>query len=346
MNIPTIVRGSLAALCLLVASACANADTGSTSATGSGAPSAPAAATKINYLTSFNVFGRDAYAYVALEKGYFRDAGFDVTIRPGSGTADSLKLIASGQADFGITDLTGSIVTLAGQKLPVTGVAAIQQRSLTAVIALEGSGIAAPKDLEGKKIADPPGSAVKLVFPAYAKAAGIDPAKVTFVPAPPPSLPQLLSSGKVDAIGQFVVGRPTIEQAAQGRKAVVLPYSDHVKEMYGNILTTTAKMAAEKPEMVTKFRDALLKGLEYAVDNPDESGKILNKYHPTQNPVTAAAELKEMAAFVRPSEAGVPVGALDESRLAAVITILEDAKVIQPGFKPSDIVTFGLAPGS
>ncbi|WP_063766233.1 ABC transporter substrate-binding protein [Streptosporangium amethystogenes] len=342
MSTQSIVRGSLIALSVLLTSAC----TGAGTRPETGAPAASAATTKINYLTSFNVFGRDSYAYVALEKGYFKDAGFDVAIKPGSGTADSLKLIASGQADFGITDLTGSIVTLAGQKMPVTGVAAIHQRSLTAVIALDGAGISAPKDLEGKKVADPPGSAVKLVFPAYAKAAGIDPAKVTFVPAPPPSLPQLLASGEVDAIGQFVVGRPTIEQAAQGRKAVVLPYSDHIKEMYGNILTTTVKMATEQPDLVKRFRDALLKGLEYAVDHPDETGEILKKYQPTQNPVTAAAELREMAAFVRSSEAGVPVGALDESRVAAVIAILEDAKVVPPGFKPSDIVTFGLTPGS
>src|SRR3979490_2492395 len=67
---------------------------------------------KVNYLTSFNTFGREAYAYVALDKGYFKDAGFDVKINPGTGTVDVMKLVAGGQADYGIGDFTAIAITL------------------------------------------------------------------------------------------------------------------------------------------------------------------------------------------------------------------------------------------
>src|SRR5258707_3099600 len=88
---------------------------------------------KVNYLTSIIVFGREAYAYVALDKGYFKDAGFDVTINPGSGTVDVLKLVAGGQADYGIGDFTATVITLAKQRqLQVTTVGMIHQRSLAA----------------------------------------------------------------------------------------------------------------------------------------------------------------------------------------------------------------------
>ena len=129
--------------------------------------------TKVNYLTSFNTFGRDAYAYVAQEKGFFDQAGLDVTITPGTGSVDVLKLVAGGRADFGIADFTATAITVAKEKLPVTTVAAVHQKSLAAIVALEGSGISKPADLVGKKIGDQPGSTNQVMFPVYAKAAGI-----------------------------------------------------------------------------------------------------------------------------------------------------------------------------
>src|SRR5687767_3439989 len=172
-----------------------------------------AALQKVNYLASFNTCGREAYADVALEKGYFKDAGFDVTITPGSGTVDVMKLVAGGQADYGIGDFTATVITLGKQKLPVTTVGMIHQRSMAAIMSLEGMGIAKPADLVGKTIGDQPGSTNTVMFPVYAKAVGIDPKSVTFLPSPPPSLPNLLVSGKVQGIGQFVVGEPLIEKA-------------------------------------------------------------------------------------------------------------------------------------
>jgi NitT/TauT family transport system substrate-binding protein len=112
---------------------------------------------KITYLTSFGTFGRDAYAYVAKEKGYFKDAGFDVDIKPGAGTGDNIKMIVSGQAQFTPIDMTGGLLQMGnGQATGFTAVAGIQQRTMAAIIALDGNGISAPKDLEGKSSPTPP----------------------------------------------------------------------------------------------------------------------------------------------------------------------------------------------
>src|SRR5882757_8828407 len=193
---------------------------------------------KVSYLTSFGQFGREAYAYVALEKGYFKYAGFDVKINPGSGTVDVMKSVAGGQADYGIGDFTAVVITLAAQKLPVTTVGMIHQRSLAAIVALEGGSITKdPQSLLDKKIGDQPGSTNTVMFPLYAKAAKIDATRVKFVPNPPPALPQLLAAGTVDGIGQFVVGVPLVEKAAK-RKAVVLPYGALLPDLYGNAIIT------------------------------------------------------------------------------------------------------------
>ncbi|WP_097322368.1 ABC transporter substrate-binding protein [Paractinoplanes atraurantiacus] len=300
---------------------------------------------KITYLTSFNTFGRDAYAYVALEKGYFKDAGFDVEIKPGSGTGNNIKAIVAGQAQFTPVDLTGALLN-AGGKDKVTGftaVAAIQQRTMAAIIALEDSKIASPKDLEGKLIADQPGSVVQGLFPTYAKLANIDETKVKWQPTSAQTLMGTLASGKVQGIGQFVVGKPTVEGIAK-KKAVVLPYSDYLQDLYGNVLITSSDYAKNNPEKVKKFNEALLKGLQDSIDNPADAGKILTKYVPTAKPEGAAAELTLMGPYVRSAAAGIPVGALDAERVARSIAILQGSGQIDPGLKPESVIDFDLTP--
>lgn len=303
--------------------------------------------TKVTYLTSFSTFGRDAYAYVAQEKGFFSDAGLDVTINPGSGTGDVLKLVAGGRADFGVADFTGMMITLAEQEFPVTAVAAVHQRTVAAIVALDGGAISEPADLAGSTIGDPPGSTIKLMFPLYAKAAGIDPGTVRFVPAAPPALPQLLVSGQVDGIGQFVVGKPLIEAAAKGREAVVLPYGDFLPELYGNMLVTSRELAGGDPELVRRFSGALLDGLRYSIEHPDEAGRILREHQPTQNAEVAAAELRLMAEYSEPDGFTGPLGAVDRNRVEKILQLLGEAEAIPDGsLRPADLVAFDVVPRS
>ncbi|GAB3252006.1 ABC transporter substrate-binding protein [Kineosporia babensis] len=298
---------------------------------------------KVTYLTSFNTFGRDAYAYVAAEKGFFEEAGFDVEIKPGTGSGDVMKLIAGGQADYGVADFSAVAVALANQDLPLTSVGMIHQQSLAALVTLEGTGISEPADLAGKTIADQAGSTVTVLFPAYAKAAGFDGSGVKFVPSAPPSLPQLLASGKVDAVGQFVVGKGLIEAAAKDREAVFLPYSDVLPDLYGNTLLTTTETAESNPEQVQKFSAALLKGLQYSIENPDETGEILAAAQPTQDAAVAAGEVKLMAPYVT-GEDGAAIGAIDEARVQGVIDELTKGGAITKDVTPADLVSFDLTP--
>ena len=304
---------------------------------------------KITYLTSFGTFGRDSYAYVAKEKGYFRDAGFDVEIKPGAGSGEGIKQVVAGTAQFTPVDLTGGLLAAggAGGAAKVTGftaVGAIQQRTMAAIMSLDGYGITSPKDLEGKTLADTPGSVVRNLFPTYAKLAKVDASKVKFVNGNAQTLFGTLASHKVDGIGQFVVGKPTIENIAKGKTAVLLPYSDYLQDLYGNVLITNSTYAKDNPEKVKKFTAALFKGLEDAITNPDEAGNLLKKNVPTADPKSAAAELTLMAPFVRSEASGVPVGALDSQRVARSVAILQGSGQIEAGLTPEQVIKFDLVP--
>ena len=153
----------------------------------------------------------------------------------------------------------------------------------------------------------------------------------------------MLGSGTVDGIGQFVVGQPTIETVTK-QKAVMLPYSNVMQDLYGNVLITSSKIAKEKPEMVKRFTGALLKGLDYALTNPQEAGELLKKNVDAANPAAAAAELQLMAGYVRSSNSGTQLGTLDSGRVAKSIAILQGAGALKQNITPDQIIDFSLAP--
>jgi NitT/TauT family transport system substrate-binding protein len=335
-----VVAAALATAMVGAAAGCSSDDSDSKGT--SGAQSLE----KITYLTSFGTFGRDAYAYVAKDKGYFKDAGFDVDIQPGNGTLENLKAVVGGKAQFTPLDLTGLLLAAGQAKDPITGfttVAGIQQRTMAAIISLQGLGVTTPKDLEGKTLADSPSSVVRNLFPTYAKLAGIDYKKVTWQNGTPQTLMGTLGSRKVAGIGQFVVGKPTVEAVTKST-AVVLPYSDYLQDLYGNVLVTSSSYAQANPDKVKKFTAALLKGLQDSITNPTEAGTILHKYVPTQNAQAGAAELTLMGPFVKSEASGVPVGALDSQRVARSIAILQGSGQIQPGLTPEKVIDFNLVP--
>jgi NitT/TauT family transport system substrate-binding protein len=276
---------------------------------------------------------------VAKEKGFFAEAGIDVEIRPGSGTTENLGLLASGRAQFSANDLSAVMIVLGNGKYraDVRAVAAIQQRTLNSVTLLAGTGVSTPRELSGRTIGGVRGGAPWLLFPAYAKLAGLDAATVKWVDAEAAQMPKLLATGKLDGVGQFVVARPAVEKAAGGRPAVVLPYSDVLTDLYGNALLASTKVLREDPDLVRRFAGALLAGLLYTIGHPEEAGQILRKYVPTADAATAAAEVRLMEPYIRAN--GV-AGAFEGARVARAIAILRGTGIVTGELPTTDLVAF------
>jgi NitT/TauT family transport system substrate-binding protein len=312
---------------MLAASACTGED-----GDNGGEDSAP---DDVVYITAFGTFGREAYAWVALEQGYFEEANINVEIQPGTGTGDNVALVASGQAQFAVGDLTGVTLLMGTDAVEgITVIGAVHQLALIGFLSLEDeAGISSPQDLEGKSVADSSGSVGRLLFPTYAELAGINPEAVDLVDADPPQLPGLLAAGTVDAIGQFAVGVPLIQAAANGRTASFLAYSDFMSDLYGNSLVTSTELAQNDPDLVERFR-------EYSIDNPQEAAEIQAQYVEEGNVEVAAAELEIMESYSR--QAGTPIGAIDEVRIAQTIALLESTGAITAGLTAEDVLASNL----
>jgi NitT/TauT family transport system substrate-binding protein len=329
--------GFCAAAMLLAAVAC-----------GSNSPSKTTSSAKdqLTYVTAFGAAGRDAFAWVAEQKGYFRQAGIDVKIELGKAAGENLKALASGKAQFTSLDLTGAMISAGAKNSSAyrdfRAVLAIHQRTLVSIMAMQGSGISTPKDLTGKKIAAAANSVNQLLFPGYAKLAGIDTAGIHWIAVQPVQLGPALASGKADALSTFLIGRPTIEKAtvqARSKHVVVFPYSTYLPDLFGNATVTTASLAAKQPDLVKRFRTALLKGLKYTIQHPDEAGKLLHAKHPETDAAAATQEIKLMTPAVT-AEGTANIGVITEARMQGALTSLEKAGVIQPGMTPQDVVDF------
>lgn len=297
---------------------------------------------KAVFVTDFGFNGRHAYYYVALEKGYYAEEGIDLTIERGGGSADAIKQVAAGRAQLGFADAATLVVSRGNDNVPVKMVAAIYQKPPQAIFALGESGISSPKDLEGKTLADAAGSAVPAMFPAFAKAAGIDAKKVKWTVADSAALPTLLSTKRVAGIGQFTVGEPLLTKAVEGKELTRLSYADAGLDYYGNGIIASEEIIQKDPELVKAFVRATLKGMETAFANPDEAGQIFNKHHSEIDPEIAAGETKLVADLAKGANGG-SMGSIDPARVQSTIDVVSQAFDLKGDVAPEQVYESGLA---
>jgi len=255
------------------------------------APAAPAAAAqKITFTLDFEYAGRHAYYFVALEKGFYREAGLDVEIVRGSGSADAIRAVAAGRAPLGFADTGTLVVSRSSHGLPVKVVAMVYNRAPHCIFCLEEAGVRTPKDLEGKKIATPPGSASTTMFPAFVRATGINADKITRVAVDTSALPAVLASRQVDCVSLFYVAQPLLERRLAPKKITRLLYADAGLEFYSNGIIVGDSFLKEHPDVVRRFVAATVRGMESAFADPAEAGRIMNTYHPQIEPALGQAE--------------------------------------------------------
>ncbi|NMO50760.1 ABC transporter substrate-binding protein [Actinoplanes sp. TBRC 11911] len=304
----------------------------------SSAPSSSSAPVDhVTYMTGFGAVGRDSFVWVAREKGWFKEAGIEVDIQKGAGNTPNLTALKSNQAQFAAMDFSGAeILAAQGKFTEWRAVAAVHQQTLVSIMTTKDTGITTPVALKGKTIATASGSVSELLFPGYAKLAGLDPATVKMQGTQTTALNGLMAKGQVDAVSTFLLSKKALETATK-KEVVVMPYSDYLKNLYGNVIVTRSDLLAKDRDLVSRFTGAALKGLRYTLDHPDEAAAILHAAEPTAAIPAAVGEITAMKQF------STPVGHLDQQRVTAGIAELEAAGLMPTGLTPAQVADFSLA---
>jgi len=300
------------------------------------------AADKITFVTDYGLYGRHAYYFVAMEKGYYARQNLDIEIVRSQGSANTIKQVANGTAQVGFADAFAVVLGRANDDIPVKLVAMIYPKPPHAVYVFKESGIAKPKDFEGKTLADTAFSSVPKLFATYAKAAGIDSSKVKWIAVNSDALPGMLTTRRVDGIGQFTVGEPLLAAAAAPKEVLGFLYSDAGLDYYSNGIVASDAMIETNPGLVRRFVAATLEGLKTAMGDPQEAGEIMHKYHREIDVDIAVGETRKVAQLA--AQPNAALGAIDPARVEKTIDTVAATFALKKSVSPRDVYASGFLP--
>jgi NitT/TauT family transport system substrate-binding protein len=231
--------------------------------------------------------------YVAMENGYFREEGLDVTLDYSMET-DGVALVGAGSIPFSVA--SGEQVLLGrAQGLPVVSILTWYQRFPVGVSAPAALGLRQPADLRGKKIGLPGLYGASYIgLRALLEAGGLKESDVTLDSIGFNQVEALLA-GRVDAVVIYTANEP-VQLKARGFALDTLSASDYLP-MVGNGLITNETTLAQQPELARKLARAVLRGMQAALADPAAAYAISEKYvaglaqaeKPVQQAVLAAS---------------------------------------------------------
>ncbi len=235
--------------------------------------------------------------YVAQEKGYFEEAGLEVEIvqPPEDGAA---VLVASGKAEFGISFQDSMAAALTGDSaLPITAVASVIQHNTSGIISRAGEGMDTPKGMEGHTYATWNGAIELATLEEVVKADGGDFSKVELIPSTVTDEVSALKTESVDSIWIFYAWAG-VKTELEGLETDYFEFADidPVFDYYTPVIIAGNDFLEKNPETAKAFMEAVSKGYQFAIENPEEAAEILCKYAPELDEELVVASQKYLAA--------------------------------------------------
>jgi NitT/TauT family transport system substrate-binding protein len=210
--------------------------------------------------------GDHAPLYYAIQQGWYREAGVDVKLETARGSGASSSRVGAG-AEMGIADL-GSVMVARGAGADIVAVMNIFANSPQGFYWLKSSGLNSVKDFVGKKLGNPPGDAARVMWPAIAKRAGIDPNSVTWVNINPAAKPAALLSRQVDGT-TFFYNYHYIMAREIGADLGFASWRSLGLNLYGNSIIANGKFLKDKPNAVRAVTRVTQRAYLQCIQTPD-----------------------------------------------------------------------------
>lgn len=286
---------------------------------------APAVAeTDVKFALDWKFEGPSAPYFVALDKGYYKAEGLNVTIDSGPGSVAGIARVAAGTYPIGFFDIN-SLMKFRDQNpdKKVMAVLMVYDEPPFSIVTLKKTGIAKPKDLEGKTLGAPAPDGAFAQWKAFVKENGIDADKVKIENVGFPVREPMLAAGQVDAITGFSFSSffNLRQKGVPADDIVVMLMSKYGLVLYGNAIMVNPDYAKAHPEVVKGFVKATIKGIIETARDPKAAIASVMKRNETADEAIELARL-EMALRDNIVTAWVKangVGDVDPARLAKSI---------------------------
>jgi NitT/TauT family transport system substrate-binding protein len=294
-------------------------------------PLAAHAQTKIKMVLNWKFQGPQAWFLMAQDKGYFKAEGLDVEIDQGEGSAASITKVAAGAYQAGFGDLN-ALIDLAAKRPADAPVAVymIYNTPPFTIVVKKDSPIRTPKDLEGKTIGGPANDGALKLFPAFAKVAKFDAAKVNITNMAPNLREQMLLRGQVDAVFGYI---NTVYFSAKlvgidpEKDLRFINYGDFGMDLYSNAVVFSRAFVKENPKAVAGFVKAVNRALNDSLANNEAAMDVVMKREPL---LKRDVEKERLVATLKqemshPEIARIGLGDVDAERLKRAIAMVVDA---------------------
>ena len=308
------------------------------------------ARTRIKLVLNWRWQGPQGLFFLAEERGYFREAGIDIAIDQGDGSAAAITKVASGAYDAGFGDINAAIALAATRPAEAPlGVYMMFNRPPFAIAVKADGPIRTPKDLAGRTIGGPANDGALRLFPAFAKLAGIDAGRVNVTNMAPNLREQMLARGQVDGAFGFV---NTIRFSA--RLVNIDPdsafrfilYGDYGMDLYSNCIVVSRALARDNPGAVAGLVRAINRGTRDMLRDPDAAIAAVVRKEPLVN---ARVERERLVATVademnHPEIGRIGLGDVVDARLARSIAILAEAQGLPRAPAPEEVFSRAFLP--
>lgn len=299
---------------------------------------AQSAPKKITFLTNYVYNGRHAPFFVGLEKGFYKEAGFDIEIKPATGSGFVITAIDGGKADYGMADVS-SVVQGIAKGAKVKGFMIYTDITTNGLASL--SPYPTPESIAGKKIAAGQTDSVRVILPIIFDGKKLDTSSINWQAADPSVYFSLLLSGQVDLFTATSDGDvPALVKVAapQGKTVHFSAFADWGYDIYGYVLIGTAASITSNPSEAKRFTEATKKAVEYAIKNPDETAQIMVKHNPTMNLDTVKTQWAGTIKSIQtPYVAKNGYGVATDERLERSIALTKKALKLDADVKALDL---------
>jgi NitT/TauT family transport system substrate-binding protein len=268
---------------------------------------AAAELTKLRLQLDWLPSGYHAPIFLALQKGYYKDAGIDLQIIDGQGTNNALQAAASGNADIVLANYATMIQSVS-TGMDLLAVGGLIQRLPDAIVSLASHPINVPKDLEGTTIATTPGDAAAKLLPAFLEAAKVDASKVTVISTAPGQTANAVLGGSAASMPGWSFTDALIVAA---KKPIAKPilWSDYGINILGVGFVTSKSYAAKNGALVKAFMAATAKAYKEGLADPDAAIAAMVAARPLVDKDLQLTQLKGFPPFVHSAKSeGKPFG--------------------------------------